>query len=91
MSHRKNPKKAKLLPGLDFTERQLFWIAYGRMRCVKHYPSTLREWIKDPDTVHPPAPIRVNGVLQNLQDFANDFQCPSESAMNPAKKCPRIW
>lgn len=40
--------------------------------------------------VHSPAQFRVLGPLSNMKDFANDFNCPEGSAMNPSKKC-EVW
>ena len=39
---------------------------------------------------HSPGKYRANGVLQNSAAFAEVFQCPSDSPMNPTHKC-RLW
>ena len=80
----------KTLPGLSNTKKQLFWVAYGRNWCTKYHKyldmsSVIRS------SVHSLGPIRISGVLQNLEEFAKDFNCPRGSYMNPVKKCPRIW
>ncbi|PIC29396.1 hypothetical protein B9Z55_020983 [Caenorhabditis nigoni] len=37
--------------------------------------------------VHPTANFRVNGVFANMKSFAEAFNCPVGSPMNPKKKC----
>ena len=39
---------------------------------------------------HPPGQFRVLGSFQNIQHFANDFNCPEGSPMNPVDKC-EVW
>ena len=78
----------RILPGLGFTEEQLWWISYGRVWCTVFRPGTY-----DPAVyrgVHGPPPARVNGVVQNFQEFADAFECPLNSPMNPETKCG-LW
>ncbi|PIC29407.1 hypothetical protein B9Z55_020988 [Caenorhabditis nigoni] len=37
--------------------------------------------------VHPTSSFRVNGVFSNMKSFAQAFNCPVGSPMNPKKKC----
>jgi len=39
---------------------------------------------------HSPWEFRVKGPYQNSEEFAQDYQCPDGSYMNPEKKCT-IW
>lgn len=50
------------------------------------------EIIKDQITTdtHPPNQFRVLGPFSNRKEFANDFQCPEGSPMNPVKNC-EVW
>ena len=80
------------LPGLSNTKKQLFWINYARIWCTKYDPFILPFILGAlGEGVHSPGPVRITGVLQNLEQFANDFNCPLGSNMNPEMKCPRIW
>ena len=42
---------------------------------------------KDP---HSPPNFRVIGSLSNLPEFAEEFNCPLGSKMNPKEKC-EVW
>ncbi|XP_031627155.1 neprilysin-2-like isoform X2 [Contarinia nasturtii] len=81
-------KPEKLLPILSYDQKQLFWISYGQTYCeltTKNY----NKWIITVDE-HSPNKFRVNGVLSNIPQFAQDFNCPIDAKMNPTKKCT-IW
>ncbi|KAI8379641.1 uncharacterized protein BYT42DRAFT_496200 [Radiomyces spectabilis] len=77
------------LPGLDnLTPEQLFFVNFGRIWCSK---STKEQAVQSALTdEHSPPKWRVNGAVQNSKHFANVFQCPVGTAMNPAKKC-ELW
>lgn len=40
--------------------------------------------------VHSPGKFRVIGTLSNTRDFAQVFNCPLGTPMNPIKKCS-VW
>ena len=40
--------------------------------------------------VHSPEKYRVNGALANFDEFAQTFQCPIGTNMNPKSKC-HFW
>ncbi|XP_037942107.1 neprilysin-2-like isoform X3 [Teleopsis dalmanni] len=77
-----------LLPGLDYTPEQMFWISAGQTWCAKYRKETLKMRITT--GVHSPSEFRVLGSLSNMKDFAKDFQCPEGSPMNPVHKC-EVW
>ncbi|RZB41499.1 endothelin-converting enzyme 2-like, partial [Asbolus verrucosus] len=76
------------LPGLNYSPNQLFWISSAIHHCSKHFVQTLQKY----NANYQPSSdqFRVNGALQNLDEFAMDFGCPTGANMNPANKC-RIW
>ena len=76
----------KILPGLQFTEEQLWWISYGRTWCSVFEPGYYENWMD----VHAPKLARVHGVVQNFQQFADAFECSIGSPMNPENKCG-LW
>ncbi|MGZ3690780.1 MAG: M13 family metallopeptidase [Pseudobdellovibrio sp.] len=72
-----------------YNERQQYWIAYAQSWCAKTTPEALRsQMTTDP---HPPSEFRVNAVLMNMRQFAQDFNCPvGGSRMAPANQCT-LW
>lgn len=68
----------------QFNGAQMFWLSYGANWCSGLSPSQMEKRYRD--DVHSPEPLRVNVPLQNLAEFANDFNCPIGSKMNPAPK-----
>lgn len=78
----------RLVPGVKYNQKQLFWIAYAQAEGSVSGQDTLTDLIENDE--HAPDEFRVNGVVSNLQEFANDFNCPVGTKMNPVKKC-RVW
>lgn len=77
-----------LLPGLDFTDRQLFWISAAQSWCSVYTPQTLKSKIIT--EYHAPERFRIIGAFSNAAEFAKDFDCPLGSPMNPMQKC-EVW
>ncbi|KAL3279815.1 hypothetical protein HHI36_017322 [Cryptolaemus montrouzieri] len=76
--------KEPQLPGVKFTPEQLFWIYFAGPFCSKYssnYPQVNIDYFASPEK------IRVNGIIKNLQEFADDFDCESSDAMNSNEKC----
>ncbi|XP_050509792.1 neprilysin-2-like isoform X2 [Diabrotica virgifera virgifera] len=80
-----------LLPGLKYSPNQLFWISAAIRHCSKYSQEGLERYIANYRTTNTsPQQFRVNGPLQNLNEFAFDFGCPVGSKMNPENKC-NVW
>ncbi|PSN30408.1 Neprilysin-11 [Blattella germanica] len=77
------------LPGLEqFTPEQLFFLGFATVWCESATKeSLLHEVLTDP---HSPQRLRVKGTLANSQEFAQVWNCPVGSPMNPKSKC-MIW
>lgn len=79
------------LPGLTkYTNDQLFFLSYANLWC--RVPSTkndetLQSILNDE---HSPSTARVLGSLRNSPDFAEVWNCPAGSPMNPTQKCT-MW
>ncbi|XP_021705832.1 endothelin-converting enzyme 2 [Aedes aegypti] len=77
-----------VLPGFeDFTHEQLLFISFGNQYCETVSPAVAKYLVKDE---HSPSKFRVLGVLSNMPEFGEAYQCPSGSKMNPKRKC-RVW
>jgi len=89
ISIEKNPEKASerniKLPGLsEYSMEQLFYISFAQSWCEIGYKFYY------PFDVHSPNRFRVNGSVSNSKRFAQIFNCPAESPMNPDNKC-KLW
>ncbi|XP_023214342.1 endothelin-converting enzyme 1-like [Centruroides sculpturatus] len=73
------------LPGLNYTNKQMFFIRYAEMWCETNDVQVKRIPIK-----HSPSIYRVVGPLMNLPEFSETFNCAPTSYMNPEKKC-NVW
>jgi len=79
-----------VLPGLNYTRDQLFFISFGRAWAQNINPQTAVQRVRtDP---HSPNQYRVLGTLVNIPAFADAFNCPVGSKLNPPKEqqC-RLW
>nr|XP_005996806.1 PREDICTED: endothelin-converting enzyme 2 isoform X1 [Latimeria chalumnae] len=78
----------KLLPALTLNGHQIFFLGFAQVWCAVRTPESSHEGLMtDP---HSPAKYRVIGPLSNSKDFAEHFQCPVGSRMNPGKRC-EVW
>ncbi|XP_037946607.1 membrane metallo-endopeptidase-like 1 [Teleopsis dalmanni] len=74
------------LAELNFTNTQLFFITYAQMNCQskKDDKQNERYDILFEQTLES---FKVNGPLQNSEEFARDFRCAKGTVMNPDNKC----
>ena len=77
--------KDQLLPGLGLTQAQQFFLSMGQVWCAtKSKADVVSSTLTD---VHSNERLRINDVLKNLPEFADAYNCPKNSKMNPTKKC----
>ncbi|XP_066251492.1 endothelin-converting enzyme 1-like [Euwallacea similis] len=77
----------------QFSAEQLFFVGYGTMWCSAEsdaYLVSLQQSCLTSSSCHARASMRVNGVLSNMDSFAEAFECPVGSPMNPEEKC-KLW
>ncbi|XP_075156648.1 neprilysin-1-like [Haematobia irritans] len=72
-------------PGLNFTNRQLFFISYAQGFCAATKPEYMAAHAAG--DVHVPEKYRLIGALSNFNAFSQEFKCAKGSAMNPNEKC----
>jgi endothelin-converting enzyme len=77
-----------VLPRLNKTNDELFFIGYAQKECHLSTKKALIESIKD--DVHAPSMFRIIGTLSNSKEFSQAFKCPLGSNMNPKEKC-EVW
>ncbi|XP_046381233.1 neprilysin-1-like [Haliotis rufescens] len=78
----------QLLPGIGLSHNQLFFLNYAQIWCGKMRDEEALHKIRT--AVHSPGPLRILGPLSNSLDFAEAYNCPIGSRMNPTKKCS-VW
>ncbi|ETV65211.1 hypothetical protein H257_18025 [Aphanomyces astaci] len=66
---------------------KLFYLSYAQAQCSKNTDDLLLGSLTN---THPPDWFRVTGALQNNAEFSRVFQCPTDSSLNPSKKC-LLW
>ncbi|KAF0289689.1 Neprilysin-2 [Amphibalanus amphitrite] len=77
------------LPGLQhFTNEQMFWLGAANAWCSVYKEERLRLLLLTDS--HAPSFVRINTSLRNTRLFAEDWQCPVGSRMNPADRCG-VW
>ncbi|CAH1975093.1 unnamed protein product [Acanthoscelides obtectus] len=75
----------KLLPSINLTQNQMFWVAASSYMC--HEPRMSKEHVNPSISVHGAPSFRVMGRLMSSKDFARDYGCALGSKMNPKEKC----
>lgn len=83
-----NNGQEKTLPGLDYTPEQLFFIQSASFYCGR-FRKQITEYGLKTDS-HSPNVFRIMGTMSNMPEFAETFNCPLNSRMNPSHKCS-LW
>ncbi|EDW76523.2 uncharacterized protein Dwil_GK14618 [Drosophila willistoni] len=78
----------KPLRGLDFTNKQLFFLKFAQTWCNGKDDAAKMSKIKT--DVHAYDEFRVVGTLGNMPEFSEAFKCKLGTDMNPLKKCV-VW
>jgi Peptidase family M13 len=78
-------QKELLLPGINRTSEQFFWIASAQQRCSKDKGHQFTK--KAILSTFPHDPFLVINSVRNNENFGKDFGCPIGTAMNLARKC----
>ncbi|RVE41737.1 hypothetical protein evm_013614 [Chilo suppressalis] len=76
------------LPAMPYSPDQLFFLGFAQIWCGNSTVGALKS--KMVEGVHSPNKIRVIGTLSNSKEFADAWQCPLGSPMNPEHKCV-LW
>ncbi len=76
-------------PEVDgFTPAQRFFIGFGQVWCENRREQYSRMMVKvDP---HSPGKFRVNGTVQNFEEFGKAFHCKKGAPLYPENSC-RVW
>jgi predicted metalloendopeptidase len=71
-----------------YTESQRFFLSFAQSSCENQtFLTAHQSQSADPYSV---AHVRVNGAVQNFEEFGKAFQCTKGKPMYPEKSC-RVW
>jgi putative endopeptidase len=71
-----------------YTESQRFFLSFAQTSCENQtFLTTRRTQGADPYSV---GQVRVNGAVQNFEEFGKAFQCAKDTPLYPEKSC-RVW
>ncbi|KAL5014567.1 hypothetical protein ScPMuIL_008837 [Solemya velum] len=74
-----------ILPGLNLTHNQLFFVNFAQLWCaLTRKEHLINALISDS---HSPGKVRTIVTLRNSKEFSKVFQCKVGSKMNPIRKC----
>ncbi|CAK9301444.1 unnamed protein product [Gordionus sp. m RMFG-2023] len=72
----------------NITDDQLFYLAFAQAFCSKETPEA--QYLQIKTDFHSPNKYRIIGVVSNLKQFSEAYNCSAKSIMNPIKKCT-LW
>ncbi|XP_060594611.1 neprilysin-like, partial [Ruditapes philippinarum] len=78
-------KDEKRLPGLQYSPKQLFFLNSAIDQCSKLRRKKRISLVRYSN--YPVESIRINFQMQNSKEFAEAWNCPVGSFMNPGDKC----
>jgi len=87
---KKETTNQKLMPIDGLTPDQRFFVGFAQWACAAERPESLRlHAATDP---HSPPKYRINGVVVNMPQYGEAFNCPEEAAMvQKAEMICSIW
>ncbi len=88
MAWRDQARGQKLQPIDGLTPEQRFFVGYAQDWCSNERPEYLR--MRAQMDTHSPTRFRTNGVVVNMPEFQQAFQCKTGQPMAPEKRC-RVW
>jgi putative endopeptidase len=71
-----------------YTESQRFFLSFAQLWCQSQNLQSARRSVSTDQ--HAPGRSRVNGSVQNLEEFGKAFECARGTPMYPEKSC-RVW
>lgn len=88
LAWKEDTKNQKLEPEDGLTPAQRFFVAYGQSWCTNEREENLR--LRATVDPHSPEKYRTNGVVSNMPEFREAFQCKAGQPMVREKAC-RVW
>jgi predicted metalloendopeptidase len=86
--YRKQYEDQKLIGFEKYSAEKLFFLSFAQFYCTVERPTKAK--ITAETDEHTLGHYRVLASLSNLKEFADAWECPPNSRMNPSKKCS-VW
>ncbi|XP_017099939.2 membrane metallo-endopeptidase-like 1 [Drosophila bipectinata] len=80
--------ESEQIPGLDLSPEQLFFLGFAQLWCSDYEKKQYWIMLNQKYTIEK---YRVLGAVSNNPDFAQVYNCPAGSPMNPQADTCRIW
>uniref|UniRef100_A0A1A9WSU9 Peptidase M13 C-terminal domain-containing protein n=1 Tax=Glossina brevipalpis TaxID=37001 RepID=A0A1A9WSU9_9MUSC len=81
-------KKDEQMPGMNLSSEQLFFLSFAQLWCSSYEEAHYwEEFLND----HPIDKYRTLGAVTNNYDFAQAYDCPLGSKMNPTSDKCEMW
>ncbi len=90
MAWQEQTKARKLAEQDGLTPEQRFFVGFAQWACSNQTPEQLR--LNAVTNPHSPPRYRINGVVSNMPQFVQAFQCKAGKALvRPEKELCKVW
>jgi endothelin-converting enzyme/putative endopeptidase len=90
MAWQEQTKAQRLAPVDGLTPAQRFFLGFAQWACQNERPEQMR--VNAVVNPHSPPRYRINGVVTNMPEFAEAFQCePGQALVKKPEEICKVW